>query len=126
MQKIKPDQIWEEGGSEVRVTNAFGAAVAVPTPMRKSPWMISASALRSSPTNDQIADRYAVSGYRTNAFEVCVTRRGLPTQAGDQRDADLLTAVIRQRCCRRRRPPVARLACRSERPPDALALRLYR
>ena len=29
MQDIRPDQIWEEGGSQVRVTNAFGVRILI-------------------------------------------------------------------------------------------------
>jgi hypothetical protein len=51
MKEIKPDQRWSEGVNEVQVTNAFGvrseSAEAVLRPMRKSPRMNSANALRS-------------------------------------------------------------------------------
>ena len=29
MKKIKPDQLWKENGTEVRVTNAFGVRILI-------------------------------------------------------------------------------------------------
>ena len=29
MKEIKPDQVWKENGSEVRVTNAFGVRILI-------------------------------------------------------------------------------------------------